>query len=120
MATPIRAAGGEARRPRTTIDWCGNRDSGVLTDLSRFRGRAIGRRIKELLVMGLEAERLGMRASERAGVLTAALPLDWISKPIEVAPHPVELIEEPSPPDEIALSAEHRNGLSDLLDQFDD
>lgn len=60
-------------RPRTTLEWYDHRDRDILSDLNRFRGRAIGRRLKELMIMGVEAERLGMRATEEGGVWVARL-----------------------------------------------
>jgi len=60
-----------AARQRTTMEWDDIRDRMVLRELRRFKGRAVGKRLKELALMGLEAEKLGMRVVEVDGRLAA-------------------------------------------------
>lgn len=126
-----RNPGAGERRPRTTLEWTDPRDRLILNDLNRFKGRAIGRRLKELLAIGLEAERLGMRAVEVEGVLVGSQAGNWpnltgrtLSPP---SSHPEELhptaqalqgaataearSAETAPP----IDEDHRRGLESML-----
>ena len=111
-------------RPRTTLEWYDSRDRDILSDLNRFRGKAIGRRLKELMIMGVEAERLGMRATDEGGVWVARLPGGWVAgTPAGPSPQGVVTAEvAPSPGDADALPVldeAHQKGLDELFASFD-
>lgn len=110
-------------RPRTTLEWYDHRDRDILSDLNRFRGRAIGRRLKELMIMGVEAERLGMRATEEGGVWVARLSgAGWgaaggstSGTQIAAADPGVAAGTNAGP----VLDEAHQQGLNDLFESFD-
>jgi len=79
------------RRQRTMIEWNPAQDQAIMADVLRFRARAIGRRLRELLVMEQEAERLGMHAQVCDDVLVAKMPPGWMSAPV---PPPAEAIRK--------------------------
>lgn len=54
--------------PKTTLRWRGGEHEELQTDLSRFKARAIGRRLKELAELGLIAERRGFSVERGSGV----------------------------------------------------
>lgn len=106
-----------ASRVRSQIEWDDARDRALLRDLGRFRGRAIGRRIKELMVLGLEAERLGMRVVELDGLPTVqGARVAALVPSIAAATSAAEI--DPSDSGQAAgdLDAEHQAGLEGLLE----
>ena len=109
----------QPRRPRTLIEWDEIKDRAIRSDLVRFRGRAIGRRVKDLLVMGLEAERLGMRAAESDGVVIALAPRDWAGGglvPVRSLDPAATAANHPPSRALPSLDEAHLVGLEELLD----
>jgi len=106
------------RRRRTMIEWNPAQDQAIMTDVLRFRARAIGARLRELIIMGQEAERMGMRARMRDGVLVAEMPPGWMPLPAD-APVPPEPVQEEMPPETPKLTAEHQRGLETLFAALD-
>jgi hypothetical protein len=105
-------------RARSQIEWDESRDRHLMRDLGRFRGRAIGRRIKELMTMGLEAERLGMRVAEVDGKMVVVagglIALGTVSESV-MTRKPVVELEVPEPAPDL-VDAEHQQGLEGLLE----
>jgi len=89
-----------------------------MADVLRFRARAIGARLRELIIMGQEAERMGMRARVRDGGLIAEMPPGWMPLPADAAVPPAPVQDE-APPDTPPLTAEHQRGLENLLAALD-
>jgi len=106
-------------RPRTTLDWDPGsaRDVQLRADLGRFKARARGARLKDLALLGLEAERAGVRlvpTTEGASGRALLLPSGGVhAAPAPMPPHETSVppIGTPSP-----LSAGHLTGLLELLD----
>lgn len=105
-------------RRRSLIEWDEQRDRELLAQLEPFKARARGRRLKELALLGLLAERAGCRVSvDRAGQarlegLSAPLVLvGGMADPAPAAPtQPTPTRTQPA-----ALSSEHEAGLEALL-----
>jgi len=106
------------RRRRTMIEWNPAQDQAIMADVLRFRARAIGARLRELIIMGQEAERMGMRAKVRDGVLVAEMPSGWMPSPAD-AVVPPEPVQDETPPETVKLTAEHQRGLESLFAALD-
>lgn len=100
-------------RARSTIDWDERRDRHLVKEISRFRGRAIGRRVKELMTLGLEAERLGMRLAEADGttVVVGGSPLA-----LGLGGNAGGLSQLPGEVARTDVDMEHQQGLEGLLE----
>lgn len=101
-------------RRRSLIEWDDQRDRELLGELARFKARARGRRLKDLALLGLLAERSGCRVvSEGVG----GVRLEGVAAPLVV----VGGVTDPTPTASIArndaplLSSEHEAGLAELL-----
>jgi len=106
------------RRRRTMIEWNPAQDQAIMADVLRFRARAIGARLRELIIMGQEAERMGMRARMRDGVLVAEMPPNWLPVPTDAVAQP-EPVQEEALPETVKLTAEHQRGLETLFAALD-
>jgi len=89
-----------------------------MADVLRFRARAIGARLRELIIMGQEAERMGMRAGMRDGVLVSEMPPGWRPLPADAVAQP-EPVQEEALPETPKLTAEHQRGLETLFAALD-
>ena len=100
-------------RHRSTVEWDDKRDRLVVKDLNRFKGRAIGHRLRQLAAMGLEAERLGMRVEQMPDgqLIPVSDRMKIEFRPAATAASPPE---SPLPRDQ-AISPEHEAGLMSLL-----
>lgn len=104
-------------RHRSTVEWDERRDRLVVKDIRRFKGRAIGDRLRQLAAMGLEAERLGMRVEQMPDgqfvPVSDRMNIDF--RPAATAGSP------PARPVSAGteISEEHRAGLLNLLDSID-
>lgn len=106
-----------AFRTRSKLEWDEVQDKLILGDLRRFRGRAIGRRIRELMSLGLEAERQGLRVVEQDGLwslhrLQPVAP----SQSASVLTHGTGLAPSEACMAARGLDAEHEAGLEQLLE----
>lgn len=86
----------------------------VVRELRKFKGRAVGKRLKELALMGLEAERLGMRVMDVDGQSVAIAAGFALAAPSPPSPAPGGGSEEPDPK-AVELTKEHEAGLEDVL-----
>jgi len=100
------------------IEWNPAQDQTIMADVLRFRARAIGARLRELIIMGQEAERMGMRVQMRDGMLMAEMPPGWLPLPAD-APAPPEPVQDETPPETVKLTAEHQRGLETLFAALD-
>jgi len=100
------------------IEWNPVHDQAIMADVLRFRARAIGARLRELIIMGQKAERMGMRTRVRDGVLVAEMPPDWMPFHADVPVQP-EPVQEEAPPEAVKLTAEHQRGLETLFAALD-
>jgi len=108
------------RRLRTMIEWNPTQDQAIMADVLRFRARAIGARLRELIIMGQEAERMGMRARVRGGVLVAEMPPGWLLSPADAVAQPEPVQDETLPETvKLTLTAEHQRGLETLFAALD-
>lgn len=106
-------------RKRSLIEWDDHRDRDLLLQLTQFKARARGRRLKELALLGLLAERAGCRAvvdkdgaSRLEGV---AVPVFSATAAATSVVHAPGRFEPPPPVAPPTRSAEHEAGLSALL-----
>lgn len=89
--------------------WDTDRDRVVLEDLGKFKARAVGSRIRNLLLLGLEAEKRGLRLSDDGELHDMSG-----SQPVARAAG-----AGPSPPIQHSGRDEaHQKGLEAVLDGF--
>lgn len=97
---------------RLSIRWDQEVDAEILADLDLYQARSRGRRVRELILLGLRTERAGLAYLD--AVLTRAPSASASPVPVEtsemVVPEPVVV----GP----AVSSDHQKGLDDLLDAF--
>ena len=103
-------------RRRSLIEWDEQRDRELLSQLEPFKARARGRRLKDLALLGLLAERAGCRvAVDRAGKARlegVSAPLVLVGGGTDPVPQATAAADRSKPS---TLSSEHEAGLEALL-----
>lgn len=85
-------------------------DLSLVADLDRFQSRARGRRLRDLALLGLWAESVGLRAVVEHALHAQGLPLA-----LPVLDNALDV----SDGDAAALSPEHAAGVDALMSMFD-
>ena len=96
------------RRSTLTLDWDDSDDAPLLRDLSQYRARARGRRIRELARIGLEAEKLGGVSPAAAASISQAARIETATRSRDSA------VTAPAP----ELADDHAAGLHGFLEAF--
>jgi len=102
-------------RQRTTIQWDELKDRPLIEHLNRFRARARGRRIKELALLGMLAERGGLRLSDKADEIKLDGAVASLFGATPPSPAPAESAPKPTPSPLAQRSDAHQQGLDALL-----
>ncbi|HWS23085.1 MAG TPA: hypothetical protein VN226_01475 [Anaerolineales bacterium] len=97
-----------AKRLRSNISWT-QEDGILLGDLSRYKGKAVGARMKRLAMAGLMLERLGitMDGSGAISGLAERFMVEPARQPTKVMP--------PAPPTLGFTDHEHEQAFGDLM-----
>lgn len=110
-----------SKKPTTYITWCPKRDSQIIEDLRKYKARGRGRRVKDLVHLGLLAESVGLRLLANGPPASLMQP-DMPGNPShDQAPLPSPSPQPPQPAaaaGPASLSPDHKDGLDSLLDSL--
>lgn len=107
-----------ASHRQMVVKWDVDRDQRVLGNLGAYKARARGRRVRELALLGLEAERVGFRVKLVDGV-AAVIPPELIGIAAQSLPSPAPAAELEAVTQRNVLSPDHRAGLGAMMDALD-